>query len=82
MWFLHDEIGLALCCLAHGELAWLVNEPHTKAEVFVEKEVRGRAWTGRGNTRGGPTKKREISCSLFPINLHFLVQGWTTTLVL
>ena len=22
MWFLHDGTGWALCCLAHGELAW------------------------------------------------------------
>ena len=29
MWFLHDGTGLTLCCLAHGELAWLILEPHT-----------------------------------------------------
>ena len=27
--FLHDGTGYALCCLAHGELAWLFHEPHT-----------------------------------------------------
>ena len=29
MWFLHDGTGLTLCCLAHGELAWLLLEPDT-----------------------------------------------------
>ena len=29
MRFLHDGAGKALCCLAHGELAWLFHEPHT-----------------------------------------------------
>ena len=29
MWYLHDTTGQAVCCLAHGELAWLVHEPHT-----------------------------------------------------
>ena len=29
MWFLHDGTGESLCCLAHGELAWLVLEPDT-----------------------------------------------------
>ena len=47
----------------------------TKLEVFVDKTVRGRARTERGNTRGGATKKREISLTLLSINLHFSVQG-------
>ena len=29
MWFLHDGTGQTLCCLAHGELAWLFLEPDT-----------------------------------------------------
>ena len=29
------------------------------------------AQTERGNARGGATKKREISCTLLSINLHF-----------
>ena len=29
MWFLHDGTGWTLCCLAHGELAWLLLEPYT-----------------------------------------------------
>ena len=32
----------------------------------MEKEVRGRARTERGNTRGGATKKHEISSTFFP----------------
>ena len=45
----------------------------TKVEVFLGKEVReARADGGAGaNTRGGATKKREISCTSLPINLHF-----------
>ena len=39
----------------------------------MDKTVRGRARMERGNTRGGATKKREISCTLLSINLHFLV---------
>ena len=35
----------------------------------MDKTLRGR----RGNTRGGTTKKREISRTLLSINLHFLV---------
>ena len=30
MWFLHDGTGWTLCCLAHGELAWLFLEPDTR----------------------------------------------------
>ena len=39
----------------------------TELEVFVDKTVRGhaRAQTERGNSRGGATKKREISRTLF-----------------
>ena len=33
------------------------------------------AQTERGNARGGATKKREISCTLLSINLHFSVEG-------
>ena len=29
MWFFCDGTGYTLCCLAHGELAWLFLEPHT-----------------------------------------------------
>ena len=36
-------------------------------------DARKRALTERGNTRGGATKKREISHDLLSINLHFLV---------
>ena len=43
----------------------------TKVEVFVDQSVRGRARTERGNTRGGATKKREISRTTLSINLHF-----------
>ena len=40
----------------------------------MDKTVRGlRAQTKRGNTRGGATKKREISLTLLSINLHFSV---------
>ena len=31
------------------------------------------AQTETGNTRGGATKKREISCTLLSINLHFSI---------
>ena len=41
----------------------------------MDKTVRGRARTERGNTRGGATKKRKISRTLLSINLHFSVQG-------
>ena len=37
-----------------------IRKIYTKLEVFVDKTVRGRARTQRGNTRGGATKKREI----------------------
>ena len=49
---------------------------HTKLEVSVDKTVRGRVRTERGNRGGGATKKREISRTLFSINLHFLVLRW------
>ena len=49
-----------------------IRKIYTKLEVFVDKTVRGRARTQRGNTRGGTTKKREISRTLLSINLHFL----------
>ena len=42
-------------------------------EVFVEKRVRGRGQTAGANSCHSATKKQEISRSLFPINLHFLV---------
>ena len=43
-------------------------------EAFVEKTVRGRARTVRGETCAvAQQKKREISRTLFSINLHFLV---------
>ena len=29
MWFLHDGTGYTLCCLAYGELARHLHEPHT-----------------------------------------------------
>ena len=37
-------------------------------------DSRARAQTERGNTRGGATKKREISRNLLSINLNFSVQ--------
>ena len=45
----------------------------TKVEVFLDKEVGETRQMERGNTRGGATKKREISRTLLSINLHFLV---------
>ena len=37
------------------------------------------AQTERGNTGGGATKKREISCTSLNINLHFSVHTpWAT----
>ena len=48
--------------------------PYTKVELFMEKGVRGRAQTAGANSRRSATKKREISRTLFSINLHF----WTT----
>ena len=42
----------------------------TEVEVFMEKGVRGRAQTAGANSRRGATKKREISRTLFSINLH------------
>ena len=39
----------------------------------MDKTVRGRAQTEKGNKCGGATKKREISRTLLSINLHFLV---------
>ena len=39
----------------------------------MDKTVRGRTRTERGNTRGGATKKRKISRTLLSINLHFSV---------
>ena len=38
---------------------------------ILDKEVRETRQTERGNTRGGTTKKRDISRTLFSINLHF-----------
>ena len=43
----------------------------TKVKVFMEKGVRERAQTAGTNLRRGATKKREISRTLFSINLHF-----------
>ena len=40
----------------------------------MEKEVRVCAQTMGANSHRGATKKREISRTLFSINLHFLVQ--------
>ena len=37
-------------------------------------DARKRALTERGNTRGGATKKREISRNLLSINLNFSVE--------
>ena len=45
----------------------------TEVEVFLDKRVRETRQTERGNTRGGATKKREISRTLLSINLHFSV---------
>ena len=39
----------------------------------MDKTVRGRAQTEKGNKCGGATKKREISRTLLSINLHFSV---------
>ena len=47
-------------------------------KIFVDSQAR--AQTERGNTRGGATKKREISRTLLSINLHFSVlclRGWS-----
>ena len=41
-----------------------------KAEVFVGKEVREAAQTAGENTRGGATKKCEISLTSLPTNLQ------------
>ena len=41
----------------------------TKVEVFVDKAVRGRARTERGNVRSDATKKRDISRTLFSIDV-------------
>ena len=50
---------------------------YTQVCIFLgNEEVRERAWsaqTERGNSRGGATKKREISRSSLTINLHFSV---------
>ena len=48
----------------------------SELEVFVDKTVRGlaHAQTERGNKRSSTTKKREISCTLLSINLHFSVR--------
>ena len=40
----------------------------TKVEVFLDKEVGETRQMERGNTRGGATKKREISRNVFSIN--------------
>ena len=39
----------------------------------MDKTVRGRARTERGNTRSGATLKREISRTLSSINLHLVL---------
>ena len=41
----------------------------TKGRRFLGEEVRETRQTERGNTRGGATKKREISRTLLSINL-------------
>ena len=35
MWYLHDGAGQTLCCLTHGELAWLFLEPYTGLEIAL-----------------------------------------------
>ena len=45
----------------------------TEVEEFVDKKVRRRAQTERGNTCGGAKKKCEISPNLLSINLNFSV---------
>ena len=45
--------------------------PCTELEVFLGKEVREAAQTAGANARGNATKKRKISCTSLPINLHF-----------
>ena len=41
----------------------------------MDRKVCRRARTERGKTRGGATKKREISRNLLSINLNFSVHG-------
>ena len=45
--------------------------PTTKGCRFLGKEVRETRQTERGNSRGGATKKRDISRTSLSINLHF-----------
>ena len=49
-------IGLIITMATHP-LGLTSGRHSTKLEVFVDKTVRGRAPTERGNTRGGTTKK-------------------------
>ena len=50
--------------------------PGTEVEVFLGKEVREARADGGGEhvRHGGATKKREISRTSLPINLHFSVR--------
>ena len=43
----------------------------TELWIFVGKEVRETRRRERGNSGSGTTKKREISRTSLPINLHF-----------
>ena len=50
MWFLHDGTGYTLCCLAHGELAWLFLEPDTGLDHCPRFQLscfRARIYEGR-----------------------------------
>ena len=40
----------------------------------MEKKVHGRPQTAGANSHRGATKKREMSRTLFSINIHFLVE--------
>ena len=51
------------------------SEKSTEVKVFMENGVRGRAQTAGANSHRGATKKREISCNLFSINVLLSIFG-------
>ena len=63
------------CFVASQKCHWTFIQ-YTKGCRFLVKEVRETHQTERGNTSGDATKKREISRTSLPINLHFWVLRW------
>ena len=58
-------IGLIITMATHP-LGLTSGRHSTKLEVFVDKTVRGRAPTERGNTRSGATKNARFHAPFYP----------------